>query len=48
MNFKLLRVYPAAVSTDLCPDWSIILKIANEKSLRSRPNEIKISPKSRR
>jgi hypothetical protein len=41
------------VSIDVCADCSIISEVAgyrsttaNEKSWRSRPNEIKVSPKS--
>jgi hypothetical protein len=40
------------VSINLCLDWSAVLKVAGyqskarEKSLRTRPNEIKISPNS--
>jgi hypothetical protein len=50
---EMLAFEPRWGSIDLCPDWSIILKVAGyrptktrEKSLRSRPNEIKVSPKS--
>jgi len=50
---EMLAFEPRRMSIDLCPYCSIISKVAgyrstktNEKSLRSRPNEIKVSPKS--